>query len=1066
MSHSTLPLLQYIFSAAFLPMPVVEESPVVTNKKDSGRSTLSSPTICTQFKSQLSSLMKKIQGTKPHYIRCIKPNDLNKPDNLNRLRTTEQLRYGGVLEAVRVARSGFPVRLSHEDFFARYRPIANPFNPVVAKLPRIIPASGCSKAETIKNCTALLESMWDDSSPKLTGAEKNFAKMKRKVEKVEFWRGKGASVPTNSIQLGKTKVFFRKQAHDLFEGRRSRSIVVSARSIQAGIRGFMARVWYRKSKKAILRLQIAIRYFLFYRRFIRKRRLNAALTLQTSFRRHLHSRRFRGFKSALISIQKCYRGSVARRLVHEMLRNKYATKIQAIMKRLRARYRYRCFLRAVIALQCKLRVKIAKRVLREEKIAARDVGNLRQSNEQLKIEIERLRAAAAQETSRAKLAQHEEQEAKLKETYARASEELAALKAELEEERRVRREVEHKLSVSETALSAEIRQRTLIEDALAEREDGQKAMAAEKHVLEEQLALLQKQLREAKASGGAVREVIKEVRVETPSNASAQPVAVSAGISEEKLAEILAGYIPVSEHERKVKTLNEEAEILRKTISGNAAAQQEYLKQFQRRKSVHYVDTAEAGVNTKSESIPTPRGIVKERSARFDTATDHTASTVEQQSAMDHPAAIAPASPLKPSASDDASKESRPAQRPTLAKRTSSREYDTTIDLEFKDAELVRQMSAPGPASPDRRRPLSMNAAKLMKSKSMGAAQLMKNLKTPEGMALLQQEMSMMEVAKTPEADPSADLGFRPSPHPDHQVPQKKGMQPTEEAPPTPQQLEDQAKQVRRAFDQNLENFKSKLVDGFRVFVFIPGSPPAECTLQLVKPALLQFTPPNRGFSLFARKPTYVPPISIYDINEITSGLSKDAARTFTELRTAHNDVYITLTFSVRNAESADDYTSKFIVLKLFDSVDRNTVLSGLRSFTNEVQLRMNATPAASVNNTPVSKPSFSPATPGSAANPHEDVNELRANYEMLMVQLFILSNDLSERENEIIELRRREEILHQHMLSKEKLYEQDAIVRMQLGKRLEQVLMDKEEIKDELEQCKVKSSTMLRAVE
>jgi hypothetical protein len=29
----------------------------------------------------------------------------------------------------------------------------------------------------------------------------------------------------------------------------------------------------------------------------------------------------------------------------------------------------------------------------------------------------------------------------------------------------------------------------------------------------------------------------------------------------------------------------------------------------------------------------------------------------------------------------------------------------------------------------------------------------------------------------------------------------------------------------------------------------------------------------------------------------------------------------------------------------------------------------------------------------------------------------------------------------------------------MQLGKRLEQVLMDKEEIKDQLEQCKVRKS-------
>ncbi len=55
-----------------------------------------------------------IRGTTPHYIRCIKPNDEAKPDFTDRTRVMEQLRYGGVLEAVRVARSGYPVRLLHK----------------------------------------------------------------------------------------------------------------------------------------------------------------------------------------------------------------------------------------------------------------------------------------------------------------------------------------------------------------------------------------------------------------------------------------------------------------------------------------------------------------------------------------------------------------------------------------------------------------------------------------------------------------------------------------------------------------------------------------------------------------------------------------------------------------------------------------------------------------------------------------------------------------------------------------------------------------------------------------
>ncbi|EWM26874.1 Myosin head, motor domain protein, partial [Nannochloropsis gaditana] len=87
-------------------------------------SSLTSLSVSSQFKQQLLELMSKVHRTRPHYIRCLKPNDKNVPDTFNRFRITEQLRYGGVLEAVRVARSGYPVRLVHSEFYARYRCLA------------------------------------------------------------------------------------------------------------------------------------------------------------------------------------------------------------------------------------------------------------------------------------------------------------------------------------------------------------------------------------------------------------------------------------------------------------------------------------------------------------------------------------------------------------------------------------------------------------------------------------------------------------------------------------------------------------------------------------------------------------------------------------------------------------------------------------------------------------------------------------------------------------------------------------------------------------------------------
>uniref|UniRef100_H3HB93 Myosin motor domain-containing protein n=1 Tax=Phytophthora ramorum TaxID=164328 RepID=H3HB93_PHYRM len=77
--------------------------------------------VGTQFKIQLNELLTTVRATTPRYVRCIKPNDSHVGSLFESTRVVEQLRSGGVLEAVRVARAGFPVRLSHKQFLGRYR---------------------------------------------------------------------------------------------------------------------------------------------------------------------------------------------------------------------------------------------------------------------------------------------------------------------------------------------------------------------------------------------------------------------------------------------------------------------------------------------------------------------------------------------------------------------------------------------------------------------------------------------------------------------------------------------------------------------------------------------------------------------------------------------------------------------------------------------------------------------------------------------------------------------------------------------------------------------------------
>lgn len=170
---------------------------------------MSAPTVATQFKQQLNELMQKIHTTRPHYIRCLKPNDELVADKFNRARVNEQLRYGGVLEAVRVARSGYPVRLPHPEFYSRYRCLATVGVKAVAvegeakagilggKRPgKLVPFPAVIKGDNFEAsrqwCQQVLDAILAVQEAQGEGVEKH------KVLERE------------SVQLGKTKIFLRK----------------------------------------------------------------------------------------------------------------------------------------------------------------------------------------------------------------------------------------------------------------------------------------------------------------------------------------------------------------------------------------------------------------------------------------------------------------------------------------------------------------------------------------------------------------------------------------------------------------------------------------------------------------------------------------------------------------------------------------------------------------------------------------------------------------------------------------------------------------------------------------
>ncbi len=417
-------------------------------------------TVGAQFRDQLHALVESIENTSPHYIRCLKPNDENVPNNFNRTRCVEQLRYGGVLEAVRVARAGFPVRLVHSEFYCRYRPLVNPFFAKAKTMPRLLDESEESPKEM---CDLLLRAIVDESLPDgvsvlAAGAagempklhfEPRAAHQAVRVQSYLTWQG-SKRLALTEVQLGLTKVFLRKHAYDILEGKRSRRIGKATVKLQSRVRGFLKRSYYNDMRKAALLIQRVARGMISrIATFIY--RLNAASTrIQSSYRSHRAYVAYTKFVMAVVLLQSSYRSRRSRKVTARHWLVFRVVRLQKIWMVMLYRRRYLRYRRAVVFFQSAFRRRKAAKIFKELRREARDIGKLRSSNEMLKAEIKALRSRANEESRRIRAEQRAEAEEKASAAkdveILRLCAEVASLAAALEEERSVRVLLEQQLA--------------------------------------------------------------------------------------------------------------------------------------------------------------------------------------------------------------------------------------------------------------------------------------------------------------------------------------------------------------------------------------------------------------------------------------------------------------------------------------------------------------------------------------------------------------------------------------------------------------------------------------------
>ncbi|EOD18854.1 hypothetical protein EMIHUDRAFT_436181 [Emiliania huxleyi CCMP1516] len=161
--------------------------------------------VTDTFSAQLTDLVGTLDKCDLHFVRCFKSNDQKKPDLVEDAVITRQLNTSGVLDALRVARTGFPDRMPFDEFCGNFL---------------VVPGLG-TKAELA------------GKAPK----DRVLALLQK------------LGVPGQKFRCGKARVFF---ASGMLEGLRTRRLEMQAKvavAIQAAGRGHIARKAARQLRR-------------------------------------------------------------------------------------------------------------------------------------------------------------------------------------------------------------------------------------------------------------------------------------------------------------------------------------------------------------------------------------------------------------------------------------------------------------------------------------------------------------------------------------------------------------------------------------------------------------------------------------------------------------------------------------------------------------------------------------------------------------------------------------------------------------------------------------------------
>ncbi|KAM6218114.1 unconventional myosin-IXb [Rhynchocyon petersi] len=227
------------------------------------------PSISAQFQASLNKLLEALGKAEPFFIRCVRSNAEKKELCFDEELVLQQLRYTGMLETVRIRRSGYSAKYTFQDFTEQFQVL----------LPKNAPP-----------CREVISSLLE----------------KMAVEKKNY-------------QIGKTKVFLKELERQALQETLHREVVRKILLLQSWFRMVLERRHFLQMKRAAITIQACWRSYRVRRAL---ERTQAAIFLQAAWRGYRQRTAYKRRRHSIIRLQSLCRGHLQRKSFSHMVSEK------------------------------------------------------------------------------------------------------------------------------------------------------------------------------------------------------------------------------------------------------------------------------------------------------------------------------------------------------------------------------------------------------------------------------------------------------------------------------------------------------------------------------------------------------------------------------------------------------------------------------------------------------------------------------------------------------------------------------------------------------------------------